>query len=86
MSDCRSNARPRCPKCAGLLIPEFELNGRVTAVKCIACGEYIDRHHKRRRADVLESNIRVAPHKCARRDVGPGRSNYQAGVHRGVER
>jgi hypothetical protein len=86
MSESRPEARPRCPKCRGPLIPELELNGRVAVVKCILCGNRIDRDHPRRLADEKESNIRIAPHKPSKRDRGPARSNYQAGIHRGMER
>lgn len=75
MNDCRPDARPRCPKCKGPLIPEYELNGRVVAVKCVACGENINRFYQRRRANEAERNMRIAPHK----------SNYQSGVYGRVE-
>jgi hypothetical protein len=78
------NKRPRCAKCSGFLLPEITLDGAVIAVKCFACGARVDRYYKRREADAQEGNIRTLPKK--KKYLGPSRSRYQDGLHRGIER
>jgi predicted nucleic acid-binding Zn-ribbon protein len=77
--------RPSCPKCKGALIPELELGGRAISIGCVNCGFRVFRSHKTRHPNDLEKNTNAVPHKTSSRG-NLGRSNYRAGLHRGIER
>ncbi|WP_298437965.1 hypothetical protein [Geobacter sp.] len=50
--------RPSCPRCGGLMLPEYDHDDRVEAVKCLACGNRLWRQFTRRTASELERDTR----------------------------
>lgn len=61
--------RPSCPKCGGLMLPEYDANDRVEAVKCISCGKRVWRGFARRTPTQTERDQRyTAHHKKGRTD------------------
>lgn len=72
--DAEKMKRPRCPKCAGALVPEWDpFSDRVTSVGCVNCGHRIYRHYQVRRPSGKE--IDALPEKGSHRNRGSAYSN-----------